>query len=290
MALIALFVRQLLATTGHRPDAGGDFGPSAVAGRASTRFSSRRPAAARSRSLELLLVCEEEATYRQGTNTRTETRQVYCQQCSAARDSTRQRGTAVEAECPLLVPAEAMHSFKAGHNAIHWKLVVREDAVGRPDFSGPSRSIVSSGAAARRRGRKRAMSDPAVIIRLDGNGRVYQPGETLSGEYHVEAAATDEVRAIEASVSVVQRRERATRTLPSTSSGGRTPTAAIGSIPQRPQRFSTTLPRSPLSYDGQIVKIRWCMRVRAFLQRGKEVVEQKVFRLGNVPPPKAEVP
>jgi hypothetical protein len=55
--------------------------------------------------------------------------------------------------------------------------------------------------------------------------------------------------------------------------------------PHRPQRFSTTLPYSPLSYDGQIVKIRWCMRVRAFLQKGKEVVGQKGFRLGAVPPP-----
>ena len=44
------------------------------------------------------------------------------------------------------------------------------------------------------------MSEPLVVIRLDGNGRAYQPGDTLSGQYHVEAAAKDEVRAIEASV------------------------------------------------------------------------------------------
>ena len=56
------------------------------------------------------------------------------------------------------------------------------------------------------------------------------------------------------------------------------------SNPRRPQRFRTSLPRSPLSYDGQIVKIRWCVRVRAFLPRGKEVVGENVFRLGDVPP------
>ncbi len=44
------------------------------------------------------------------------------------------------------------------------------------------------------------MSEPLVVIRLDGNGRAYQPGDTLSGQYHVEAVTKDEVRAIEASV------------------------------------------------------------------------------------------
>jgi hypothetical protein len=38
-----------------------------------------------------------------------------------------------------------------------------------------------------------------------------------------------------------------------------------------------------LSYEGQIVKIRWCVRVRAFLPPGKDVVGQKVFQLGDVP-------
>ena len=49
------------------------------------------------------------------------------------------------------------------------------------------------------------MSDPAVIIRLDGNGRAYQPGETLSGEYSVEADAAEEIRAIEASGPLAHR-------------------------------------------------------------------------------------
>ncbi len=29
---------------------------------------------------------------------------------------------------------------------------------------------------------------------------------------------------------------------------------------RQPRRFSTVLPGSPLSYDGLIVKIRWCVR------------------------------
>ena len=53
--------------------------------------------------------------------------------------------------------------------------------------------------------------------------------------------------------------------------------------PRRPERFSTTLPNSPLSYEGQIVKVRWCVRVRVFPLRGKEIVGEKRFQLGDVP-------
>lgn len=51
----------------------------------------------------------------------------------------------------------------------------------------------------------------------------------------------------------------------------------------RPQPFSTRLPNSPLSYEGLIVKIRWCVRLRVFMRRGRDVTEELVFRLGEVP-------
>jgi hypothetical protein len=49
------------------------------------------------------------------------------------------------------------------------------------------------------------------------------------------------------------------------------------------RRFSTQLPASPLSYDGHIVKVCWCVRVRLFLPHGQESVTELPFRLGNVP-------
>ena len=54
--------------------------------------------------------------------------------------------------------------------------------------------------------------------------------------------------------------------------------------PGQPESFSTMLPNSPLSYEGHIIKFRWCVRVRAFPVRGREVVGQRVFQLGSVPP------
>jgi hypothetical protein len=50
-----------------------------------------------------------------------------------------------------------------------------------------------------------------------------------------------------------------------------------------PMTIQCALPASPLSYDGVIVKVCWCVRARAFLQGGQEVVEDAPFRLGDVP-------
>ena len=58
----------------------------------------------------------------------------------------------------------------------------------------------------------------------------------------------------------------------------------------RPRRFSTQLPNSPLTYDGVIVKIRWCVRLRVFLARGKHLVEERTFRLGTIPAARAILP
>ena len=51
---------------------------------------------------------------------------------------------------------------------------------------------------------------------------------------------------------------------------------------RRPTSFRTRLPNSPLSYQGAIVKIVWCVRVRAFPQRGDDFMSEERFRLGNI--------
>ena len=45
------------------------------------------------------------------------------------------------------------------------------------------------------------------------------------------------------------------------------------------RRFENELPRSPLSYDGFLLKINWCVRVRVFFKGGKEVSEEIPFLL-----------
>jgi len=132
------------------------------------------------------------------------------------------------------------------------------------------------------------VNEPRVSIQLDGNGRVYQPGDTLSGGYELESILSGDVSAVE--VSVLWHTEgKGTEDLEvhdfqrfSTEDGD-------WLVPGRRGRFKTTLPNSPLSYDGLIVKLRWCVRVRVFLRRGKEVVGEMAFRLGDVPAAEAVV-
>jgi hypothetical protein len=131
-------------------------------------------------------------------------------------------------------------------------------------------------------------AEPTVVILLDGDSRVHRPGETLSGEYWIESLPSEQVKAIEASVLWHSEgkgdEDMAVHEFWRRSGEGDRPLE-----PRRPERFVTALPNSPLSYDGQIVKLRWCVRVRAVLHRGKDVVGEKEFRLGDVPPAKQHI-
>jgi hypothetical protein len=124
--------------------------------------------------------------------------------------------------------------------------------------------------------------EPAIIIRFDEDQRIHRPGETLAGEYWIESLEAEQVKAIE--VSVLWHTEgKGDGDMAVHEFCRRNADADHPIDPRRPERFSTTLPNTPLSYDGQIVKVRWCVRVRVFPTRGKEIVSEKRFQLGDVP-------
>ena len=85
-------------------------------------------------SLDVLLVCDEGATYRHGTDARTESRRVY-QQPVLHRDQCRiQPGVPFQADCEFELPPGAMHSFKSRHNEVSWKVVVKGRLAAWPDY------------------------------------------------------------------------------------------------------------------------------------------------------------
>jgi len=86
------------------------------------------------KSVDICLTCEEEAVFSQGTNARTENREVFRRKVFSIADAVIRPSEALEAECELAVPAEAMHSFRAGHNQVQWKLIVRSEADGWQSF------------------------------------------------------------------------------------------------------------------------------------------------------------
>jgi hypothetical protein len=125
------------------------------------------------------------------------------------------------------------------------------------------------------------MAPPTIRITLDSPEGHYQPGERITGRFSVEGPLSPAARAVELSV------------LWYTAGKGEEDMAVhhferLVDEPSKPldlrvpRRFSTNLPASPLSYDGQIVKVCWCVRLRLFLSQGQEVAEQ-AFRLGSVP-------
>ncbi len=129
------------------------------------------------------------------------------------------------------------------------------------------------------------MNGLEVKLTLDRDHRSYLPGETLSGHFLVSCGNPNEIKAVELSVLwftegkgdedlAVHFFDRLEQ------SGG------MQVDLRQPCKFSTRLPSSPLSYEGVIVKICWCVRVRVFPLRGSDVVIEEPFRLGVVPPAK----
>ena len=84
--------------------------------------------------LRVLLVCEEVATYRQGTDTRTETREVFRKELFRRDNFEIRGGMPFECDIDLTLHDGAMHSFAANHNEIAWTLVVEGDAAGWPEY------------------------------------------------------------------------------------------------------------------------------------------------------------
>ncbi|MEO8494690.1 MAG: hypothetical protein ABI614_06450 [Planctomycetota bacterium] len=76
------------------------------------------------KSLVLWLICEEEATYSQGTDIRTEIRVVSRSEVLRETSKRIEDGAPLECDGTLQVPSNAMHSLQSGHNAIRWKLVI----------------------------------------------------------------------------------------------------------------------------------------------------------------------
>ena len=129
--------------------------------------------------------------------------------------------------------------------------------------------------------------EPLLSVCLGGNKKIYSAGDELVCEYQIDAIEVSDIQAVEASVLWLTEGKGEEdlgvhyfeRRLPADAEEG----------DLRPlRRFKIFLPNSPLTYDGAIVRIRWCVRLRLFARRGKEYVLEYPFTLGAVPPVPAE--
>jgi len=127
------------------------------------------------------------------------------------------------------------------------------------------------------------MIEPRILVHFDGKKTVYEPGEVLAGQVRIEPLPLEDIKAVELSILWYTDgkgdQDLHVRYFRRWSQDGDLPLDL-----REPLRFQTVLPQTPLSYDGLIVRIRWCVRVRLFRSRGREIVEEVPFRLGRVAP------
>ncbi len=120
-------------------------------------------------------------------------------------------------------------------------------------------------------------NDPRIDLRVIARHLQFDPGNLLVCEYDIEDSLFDHLQTLETSVLWY-------------TEGKGDEDIGVHFFVRRTReqlkedrlssyRFETTLPLSPLTYDGEIVKIRWCVRVRLFWGRGKETVVDRVFQL-----------
>jgi hypothetical protein len=126
---------------------------------------------------------------------------------------------------------------------------------------------------------------PAVSLQFDRADRRYEPGDWIAARYRIDGLGEEPIEAIEAIEHSVlwytegKGEEDMGVHFFERVAAGRGATAADGAV-----AFRARLPASPLSYEGVIVKIRWCARVRIFFRTARDFVSEHVFEVGRLPP------
>jgi len=124
---------------------------------------------------------------------------------------------------------------------------------------------------------------PNVIVELNRKSARYAPGETIAGSYRLQSLPKEDVQSVEMSVMWytigkgdedlhIQHFDELTFHQ----------LRLMNLLEPRP--FSVTLPKSPASYDGVIVTIRWCIRLRYRLHGDKEILHDESFTVGEAQP------
>lgn len=124
-------------------------------------------------------------------------------------------------------------------------------------------------------------SEPALGLRLLGLQPRLEPHELFEFEYRVRRVKAEAVDRVEISVAW-QTEGKGSEDMGVHLFRSLSGDDAGKILDGRPQVVVTTLPGSPLSYSGQILSIKWCVRLRVYLQDGREFTCEKPFELGHL--------
>jgi hypothetical protein len=124
--------------------------------------------------------------------------------------------------------------------------------------------------------------NPSVTVQFDHPDRRYEPLDEISVRYQIDGLDGERPQAVEHSIAWYTEgkgeEDLGVHFFERLTDRAAVPPAAPGG------GIVALLPRSPLSYEGLIVKVRWCCRVRIFFKGGRDFVSEHVFELGRLPP------
>lgn len=145
-------------------------------------------------------------------------------------------------------------------------------AIVLPNFSGrrlPARRVL------------KRRTEPAIGLRFLSLQNALEPGEMLEFEYRLQRIDVDQIDHLELSVLWLTEgkgsEDFGVHLFENISRD------QLSRLPlDTPRAVSTVLPTSPLSYEGRLFKIRWCVRLRLYLNDGTEITSEHPFYLGHL--------
>lgn len=126
--------------------------------------------------------------------------------------------------------------------------------------------------------------EPLLSIQIYNDPAIYRPGDEMRFDFQVDAIDAEQISAVEASVLWLTEGKGDEdfgvhffeRRVPSDQEDG----------DLRPLHTCTViLPPTPLSYEGEILQVRWFVRLRVFIRGGKEYRLEKPFVLSMTDTP-----
>jgi len=127
------------------------------------------------------------------------------------------------------------------------------------------------------------MMEPLISLCFVGPRRAFAAGDEFEAEYQIDACDPDEILAIEAAV-MWYTEGKGEEDIGVHYFERRTPADSEDGDLRPLHRFHIRLPNSPLTYQGAILCLKWCIRVRLFLKKGRQFVAEQPFTVGSVPP------
>ena len=125
---------------------------------------------------------------------------------------------------------------------------------------------------------------PLLSIQVYHDPPVYRPNEVMRFDYQIDAIGESDLSAVEASV-LWQTEGKGDQDIGVHFFERRVPGDTEGDDLRALRTSYVALPRSPLSYHGQILQVRWLVRVRVFEKGGKEHIVERPFVLSTTETP-----